>query len=148
MKISFLSDFIKPAVQDPGNLKISTIDITGKFINNAGSGKLFVITGSAKNGYDGPRALVKIDGKLYSKGKKLVKSETVFAGNSLTDDQLTNMDIAAIKKRLKNRAGDKKSNLKIIPGRVVPFMIVFSGLPENLEEYTIEVVESFPAAKK
>jgi hypothetical protein len=147
-QIPFLSDWITPPAQDAGNLKISTIDIAGKFINNAGGGKLFVITGSAKNDYAEPRALVRINGKLYSKGKQLVKSETVFCGNTLTDEQLANMELAAIKKQLNNRAGDNKSNLNIAPGRVIPFMIVFSGLPDNLEEYTIEVVESFPASNK
>jgi len=39
-------------------------------------------------------------------------------------------------------------NMNVAPGRVVPFMLVFSNLPENLEEYTIEVDESFPAAGK
>ena len=146
-RIPFLSSWITPAVQDAGNLKIRTTDITGKFLNNAGGGKLFVIIGSAKNEYDDPRALIKINGKLYAKDKQLVKSETVYCGNSLTDEQLSDMDLETIKQRLNNRAGENKSNLNVAPGRVVPFMIVFSGLPENLEEYTIEVVESFPAAK-
>lgn len=147
-QIPFLSDWVKPTVQDAGNLKISTIDIAGKFINNTGSGKLFVITGNAKNGYEEPRALIKISGKLYSKGKQLVKTETIYCGNTLTDEQLVNLDLENIKKRLNNRSGDNKSDLNIAPGRVVPFMIVFSGLPENLEEYSIEVIESFPAAQK
>ena len=147
-RIPFLSDFMKPTVQDAGNLKISTIDIAGKFVNNTGAGKLFVITGSAKNGYPEPRALIKISGKLYSKGKSLVKTEKVYCGNNLTDKQLSEMELETIRKRLKNRAGAKKSNLNVAPGRVIPFMIVFSDLPENLEEYTIEVMESFPAAKK
>ena len=127
---------------------ISAIDIAGKFITNASVGKLFVITGNAKNGYSEPRGLIKISGKLYSKGKKLEKTETVFCGNTLTDPELTTLDIAAIKTRLSNRAGDNKANLNVAPGRVVPFMLVFSGLPDNLEEYTIEVIESFPSAKK
>jgi hypothetical protein len=147
-QIPFLSDFIKPPVEDVGNLKISTMDISGKFVNNAGAGKLFVITGSAKNGYPEPRALIKVNGKLYSKGKRLVKTEKVYCGNSLTEKQLSELELETIRKRLNNRAGDKKSNLNVAPGRVIPFMIVFSGLPENLEEYTIEVAESFPAAKK
>ncbi|MBW2152449.1 MAG: zinc-ribbon domain-containing protein [Deltaproteobacteria bacterium] len=147
-KIPFVRDFIAPPVTDPGNLKISAIDIVGKFVNNVRSGKLFVITGNAKNGYSEPRGLIKITGKLYSKGKKLEKTETVFCGNVLSDTELVSLDMDSIRKRLSNRVGDKKSNLNIAPGRAVPFMLVFSDLPDNLEEYTIEVVESFPAVKK
>ena len=46
---------------------------------------------------------------------------------------------AAINKRLHNRFGDKKSNLKVKTGKSIPFMIVFDKLPQNLDEYTIEV---------
>jgi len=147
-KIPFIGNLIKPAVEDAGNLKISTIDIAGKFISNSRSGRLFVISGSAKNGYQEPRAMIKIAGSLYSQGKKLVKTEEIFSGNYLSDAELADMDLESIRSRLKNRAGDNKSNLNVPPGREVPFMLVFSDLPENLEEYTIEVKESFPAAKK
>ena len=38
--------------------------------------------------------------------------------------------------------GDNRSNVKIEPGNSIPFMVVFSGLPDDLEEFTIEVIES------
>ena len=52
------------------------------------------------------------------------------------------MDIAAIKNRMKNKFGDKRSNLKIKTGNEIPFMIVFDKLPNNLDEYTVEVTSS------
>ena len=52
------------------------------------------------------------------------------------------MEFSAIKKRLSNSLGDKKSNMGIKPGKELPFMIVFSELPDNLEEFAVEVVES------
>ena len=147
-KIPFVGQYIKPPVQDVrGNLKISTLGISGKFDNSPKAGKLFVISGKARNGYDQARGMIKVIGKLYSKGKKLEKSETVFCGNSLTEEELNTLDIETIKNQLKVRAGKNKSNMKIVSGRVIPFMVVFSELPESLDEYTIEVVESFPALK-
>jgi predicted Zn finger-like uncharacterized protein len=144
-KIPFVGDFFKPDVPDAGNLKINIHDIIGKFVDNSKSGRLFLIKGKVKNDYQQPRGFIIVSGKLYSKGKQLAKTETVFCGNSLSDLELTDMDYATIKKRLKNRSGDKKSNEKINPGASLPFMIVFSDLPENLEEYTIEVKGSSPA---
>ena len=47
-----------------------------------------------------------------------------------------------INKRMKNKFGAKRSNLKIKSGKVVPFMIVFDKLPKNLDEYTVEVASS------
>ena len=146
-KIPFVGQYIKPPVQDIGNLKISTLGITGKFINSPKAGKLFVISGKVSNGYDQARAMIKITGKLFSKGKKLEKSETIFCGNVLTEEELNTLNVDEIKNRLKVKAGENKSNMNVPPGRVIPFMVVFSDLPENLDEYTIEVVESFPAPK-
>ena len=50
--------------------------------------------------------------------------------------------LGAINKRLNNRFGDKKSNMNVAPGKTLPFMVVFSNLPDNLEEFTVEVVGS------
>ncbi|MFO7553578.1 MAG: DUF3426 domain-containing protein [Desulfobacterales bacterium] len=143
IEIPYVSDYFKPQVSDPsGNLKIETLDINSKFILNVKEGKLFVITGRVKNGYSDVRRYININGKLYSKGKNLAQKETVFCGNVLSDIELSNMELEAIKKRLSNRLGDNKSNMQVKPGAELPFMVVFSNLPEDLEEFSVEVVGS------
>ena len=132
----------KPAVEDSGNLMITPLGVNGKFVENTKTGQLFIISGRVKNDYQQNRRFIKITGKLFSKGKKLVKTETVFCGNFLSDIELSNMDLATIKKRLMNRAGDKRSNLVVTPGKMIPFMVVFSDLPANLEEFSVEVADS------
>ncbi len=146
IQIPYVSDYFKPKVSDlKGNLKIDTLDINSRFILNVKAGKLFVITGRAKNGYSNNRNFISVSGKLFAKGKKLVKTQTVFCGNVLSDIELSNMDFDAIQKRLSNRFGDNKSNVQVKPGKELPFMIVFSNLPENLEEFAIEAAGSTPA---
>jgi pilus assembly protein FimV len=146
-KIPFISDYIKPKVSDPaGSLKIDTLDINSKFLLNVKDGKLFVITGRVKNGYSDARSFIKINGRLYKKGKILAQTETVFCGNILSDIELSNMELEAIKKRLSNRFGDNKSNMQIKPGGEIPFMLIFSNLPEDLEEFSIEVGGSTSAS--
>ena len=145
-QIPFISDYFKPKVSDPtGSLKIDTLDVNSKFLLNVKGGKLFVITGRVKNGYPDVRSFIKINGKLYKKGKVLYQTETAFCGNVLSDIELSNMDLEAIKKRLLNRAGDNKSNMMVKPGGELPFMIIFSNLPEDLEEFSIEVASSTSA---
>jgi pilus assembly protein FimV len=143
IEIPFVSDYLKPKVSDPaGNLKIETIDVDSKFVPNAKTGKLFVITGRIKNGYSSSRRSIKIKGKLFTKGKTLTKTEIFFCGNVLSDMELSNMELVAIKKRLSNSLGDNKSNTGVKPGQELTFMIVFSDLPDNLEEFAIEVAGS------
>ena len=145
LKIPYLSDWLNPEAQDvSGNLKITPMDrtISGKFVNNAKAGRLFVISGKIKNEYDHPRSFIAVTGKLYQGGKKLVKKSTVYIGNVISESDLTGMDIAAINNRMKNKFGNKRSNLKVQTGKIIPFMIVFDKLPNNLDEYTVEVASS------
>ena len=142
VKIPYLSDWLNPKPQDvTGNLKIIPLEktINGKFVDNSKSGQLFVIRGKIKNDYDHPRSYIKVTGKIYLKGKKIAKTVTVYCGNMLTNSDLAAMDITEISKKLRNRSGDKRSNFKVKTGNSVPFMIVFDKLPQNLDEYTVEV---------
>ena len=145
IKIPYLNGLLKSEAQDiAGNLKISPLGrtISAKFIENTRAGKIFVIVGQVRNEYDHPRSNIKITGKLYQNGKALVKSATVYCGNMLSDADLARMDIRAIGKRLQNRFGDNRSNIKVKTGKTIPFVIVFNELPANVDEYTVEVAGS------
>ena len=145
LNIPYLSDWLNPEEQDvAGNLRIIPLGrtISGNFVETANSGRLFVIRGKIKNDYDHPRSFVKVTGKLYQGKKKLVRTSTVYIGNVIPETELADLGIAAINKRMKNKFGNKRSNLKIKTGKTVPFMIVFDKLPKNLDEYTVEVASS------
>ena len=143
INIPFISDLLfETQVEDAGNLMITPLGVSGRFVENAKTGQLFVIAGRVKNDYSHNRRFIKVTGNLFTKGKVAVKTESVFCGNFLSDIELANFDLAAIKKRLMNRYGDKKSNLTIKPGQMIPFMVVFSNLPNNLDEFSVEVAES------
>jgi len=142
IKIPYLSDKLDPKEKDvSGKLKIIPLGgtISARFVNDSQGNQRFVIHGKIKNDYDHPRSFIKVTGKIYQKGGKLAKTETVYCGNVLSDSELTGMKFAAISKRLHNRSGDKQSNLKVKTGKTVAFMIVFDKLPQNLDEYTVEV---------
>jgi hypothetical protein len=134
-----------PKVEDTaGNLKITPMrqTIQYKFVDNNKAGKILVISGQIRNEYDHPRSNIKVTGKIYRKGKKLAHTATVYAGNMLSDADLQRMDMPAISKRLQNRFGDNRSNVKVRTGKTIPFLIVFNQLPPNLDEYTVQVAGS------
>jgi predicted Zn finger-like uncharacterized protein len=142
VKIPFLSGSLKSEDKDvAGNLKITPMGktITHKFIENTTAGDIFVIVGQVRNEYDHPRSYIKITGKLYRKGKALAKTATVYGGNMLSDSDLARLDMAAINKRLQNRFGDNRSNIEVKTGKTLSFLLVFSKLPANMDEYTVEV---------
>jgi len=146
INIPFISDLVEPAVQDEtGNLKIIAFDIADKSIDNSKVGKLFIISGKVKNEYSGARSFIKVTGKLYAKERVLSKTATVCCGNVLSNQDLSNMDMNSINKRLSNPLGDNKSNVNVKPGKLLPLMIVFPNIPDNIKEYTVEVAGSSPA---
>ncbi len=145
IEIPYLSDYLKPKPQDPaGTLNLSTMEINSKFIENSLSGRLFVITGKVRNGYSANREKVRLQGKLFTKGKVLVKSEYSYAGIMLDDQELATLPIAQIKQRLNAVPQVQADNTVVKPGQNLPFMVVFSELPppEQLDEFAIELLSS------
>ncbi|MDY6790651.1 MAG: DUF3426 domain-containing protein [Thermodesulfobacteriota bacterium] len=143
-EIPLVGDLLQPDVKDIGNLSMNIFErsVNGKFVENPKIGTLFVVTGKIKNEYKHSRRHIRMTGKLYKQGKALVKTETVYCGNLLSETELKSLNQTAIIKRLKNRLGDKRINLNVKSGQVLPFMIVFSNLPSGLEEYSVQVAGS------
>jgi hypothetical protein len=135
---SFISGLFKPEVQDTNKAEILHATLSNKFVTNSKTGELLVITGQVKNGYPEARSAIRVRGKLFSKGGVLAGTAMVYCGNILSDPELSSLDMDTINKRLQNKAGDKKSNIGVQPGQTIPFMIVFSNLPKDLEEYQLE----------
>ena len=133
IRIPFVSDMISPLPPDPGNLKITTLAINSRFVENSKLGKLFIVSGKIRNDYENARSSVRIVGKLFSQGKKLAATKTVFAGNIVSGPDLAGIELQDINKRL------NKPNLTVAPGKLMPFMVIFANLPDDLEEFTIEV---------
>jgi hypothetical protein len=154
-KIPYLDDVVKNILiaenlfssenhDSAGNLSITPLEktVSGKFIENDRAGRLFVIRGKVLNEYSQPRSFIKITAKLYQKGNKPIKTLEVYCGNVIADQDLAAMEFSAISRRLRNKFGDRRSNIMVKSGKAVPFMIVFNQLPDNLDEYSVEVAES------
>ncbi len=145
IKIPYLSDKFKSQPKDDaGSLMITPLvaSINYQFVDNSTAGTLFVIQGRVKNEYDHPRSFIRVTGKVYQKGNVLAKTATVYGGNLLSEKELANLDMTVINNKLQNKFGQRRSNVKVKTGMVVPFMIVFDKVPVNLDEYTVEVAGS------
>jgi predicted Zn finger-like uncharacterized protein len=145
--IPYVGEYFGPKADATGNLKITVLEkkLKGYFVLNPKLDTLYVVQGSVKNDYNHSRGAISIKGKLYSKGGKLRQTKTVFAGNMLSQKQLKSFGQKSIDKWLKTRAGQKRSNVNVQKGKQIPFMIVFTKVPDNLEEYSIEVAGSMEA---
>ncbi|MDQ1331623.1 MAG: Znf/thioredoxin put protein, partial [Thermodesulfobacteriota bacterium] len=143
IEIPFVSDFLDSKADPKGNLKITPVtnSINGDYVDTK-YGTLFVIRGNVKNDYKHPRSYIRVTGKLFTKGKKLSGTEMVYCGNIVSDQDIADFEPALLKKRLLNRAGDKKSNVKVKPGGTIPFMIIYEKPSQDLDEFTVEAESS------
>jgi hypothetical protein len=147
IEIPFIGDIFKSEPEDSaGGLKLALVPegIAAEFIANSSAGMLCVVKGQVRNSYNHPRSGMRVTVKLYAAGNAVVKTATVFAGNVLSNQELSSLDLIAINARLKNSTGASNMNVGVKPGRSVPFMAVFSNLPDGVDEYSVEVAGSTP----
>lgn len=145
LDVPFLGKIFQTQPEDvAGNLKMAPVseNLGAEFIDHPAAGRLCVVRGQVRNNYDHPRSAIRVTAKLYTKDKALAKTATVFAGNVLANEELVAQDMAGITARLKNKAGANNTNVGVAPGKTIPFMAVFDSLPDNLDEYSVEVAGS------
>jgi predicted Zn finger-like uncharacterized protein len=145
IQVPGIGTLFKAEPEDPaGNLKMIPLaeKISAEFVENATAGRLCVVRGEIRNTYDHPRSAIRVTSKLYTQDKAVAKTASVYAGNLLSPEELATLDLIAINNRFTAKTGTNNSNANIQPGGVVPFMVVFSNLPANLDEYSVEVAGS------
>ncbi|MBL0717298.1 MAG: DUF3426 domain-containing protein, partial [Desulfosarcina sp.] len=146
-ELPYINNFFKDKKEDiTGAIKITPLEnsITGKSFTNAKAGDLFVIKGKIKNDYNHPRSFIRVKANIFLKGGVRSKTSIVYCGNILSNMDIENLEFDLIKKRLLNRNGDRKSNVNLKPGATLPFMVIFSNLPENMNMFNVEVESSTP----
>ena len=123
---------------------ISVEKLRGYYLENAKSGKIFVIEGQAVNHWKESRSFIKVKGALLdAKGGK-VGEKAAYCGNILSEKDLKELDPEAIEKSLSSQFGISFSNVNIPPDKFVPFMIAFA---DSAPKMTGEKTASEPALK-
>ncbi|OQY50217.1 MAG: hypothetical protein B6230_06745 [Desulfobacteraceae bacterium 4572_89] len=142
VRIPFLEQYLKKEIPAIPELKPIPNEgsVNGRFISNDTAGELFVITGRIENPSTKAYSHIQVKGTLITKGKVKAKTMIAFCGNIISEELLKTGNILDINKQLTIREGSNNSNVNVKPGAFVPFMLVFSSLPDNLENFTVEVV--------
>jgi predicted Zn finger-like uncharacterized protein len=154
-KPDFLADYIpfgkkaesEKQAFDAGNKRLSFRDLSGTFVNSEQAGKLFVVKGWVTNKYPDRRSYIRIKSNILDSKRAEILSKVVFAGHPFTDEELQTLPLEEINNRLRDKFGKNKMNTNVLPNASIPFVIVFDSLPEDMSEFTVEAVSSFPAGK-
>jgi len=121
------------------NQMIKIQDVRYRRINNYTLGQIGVLEGTAVNRAEYPVSRIKIKGEIVDAYSVVLGERTDFAGNILTDEELTNLSEEEITAKLQRPEGLNNSNDKILPGGQIPFMIVFSNEPSGVIKTTAVV---------
>ena len=140
--LSFLKPVEKPQIVDMGVRRLSFKAVTGSFVASEKAGRLFVIQGMVKNNYPKSRSFIRIKGTILDEKGQVVKKKLVYAGNTFKEEEIKELSLEEIEKAMGNRYGMGGKNFNVVPGVLVPFMIIFGDLPEGLSEFTVEAVSS------
>jgi predicted Zn finger-like uncharacterized protein len=132
---------------DPeGNQKISLINIKKYFKENKKMGRLFVVEGEVKNGYSDIRQRIRIRGSLRMSDDKIATNREIYAGWSFSPEELEDFSYDDMNRMIVSQPDRFPTGNRILPGRTLPFMIVFPLLPPGSNQVSIEVVGSQKAS--
>lgn len=112
--------------------------------NPQAGGQIFVIEGEVSNESGKMVSFILLEGKIYKTNNQVAQSQRSYAGNAISRDELTKLNVNELQNRMMNREGKDLANVRVPPSRRVPFMLVFHNLPEfgTLSDYSVEVISA------
>jgi predicted Zn finger-like uncharacterized protein len=137
------------AVVDPRGIEHITFtpkdNLKHFYRRNEKEGELLIITGRVRNSYPAPRSFIRLRGLLLDQNGNTLADRFIYAGNLISEGDLTTLPKDEIMARLNIKGGQNNQNMNIASGQEVPFMVVFDNVPANRDEYRIIPVGSSPA---
>jgi len=133
-----ISEPAKPEIVISQAVKLQ--DVRHRMINNYILGQIGVVEGTAVNRADYPISRIQIKGEILDAYSVVLGDHTSYAGNILTDEELTNLSEEEILSKLSHPEGLNNSNDKIMPNGQIPFMIVFSHEPAGVIKTTVVTI--------
>ena len=115
-------------------------DVRHRVVNNYILGPIGVVEGIAVNRAEYPVSRILIKGDILDAYSVVLGEHTSYAGNIMTDEELTNLSEEEILLKLSRQEGLNNSNDKIMPNGQIPFMIVFSHEPAGVIKTTVVTV--------
>lgn len=121
---------------------IQPVDFRQYVINNEIEGRIFVVEGQALNNSETPKEQIKVEVALFNVDGVEIASQERLAGNTLSLFQLQVDSRDTIEENLNSSRGTNLNNSYIKPGETTPFMFVFFGLEQKVEEYRISITDA------
>lgn len=131
--------YLPVGTQETGSIQFS--DLNSYFVpGGKGQNSAFVIEGNATNHYGTACKFIQVKGTLFDAKGDRAAEQTAYCGNILKRQEIQNSTPDRIQEILQRPSGAALSNLSIEPGKSIPFMLVFPNPPENVSEFSVEIL--------
>jgi hypothetical protein len=114
--------------------------LEGHFLINRSAGELFVMRGEVVNASGAPLTALRVRGTLYGAAGEVIAQRTVYCGNDLAPADLAFNSYTSIERTMGRMLGSDLANLELLPGKAMPFLIVFKGVPAQAKDFAATVV--------
>lgn len=121
-----------------GQVKLQ--DMRQRILNNHILGQIRIVEGTAVNQADYPIARIAIKGEIVDAYAVILSERSSYAGNILTEEELTTLSEEEILKILAQPSGRINANDRILPNAQIPFMLVFTHEPPGLIKTTLMTI--------
>lgn len=132
--------------QEAGRISLRSVEAS--FVKNKALGDLLVIKGEAVNEFSMPRASIQVKGMVYGAKGEVLVSKNAFCGNPMNPEQLSTISLDALESAMANQFGDSLTNMEVLPGKSVPFVVVLVKPATDAKDYGVEPAGSTVAAAK
>jgi hypothetical protein len=137
-QLPLLNLLLSQSTAPEGGLSLN--NTRGYYRDNQYVGRMLIIQGEVVNMSDRALVRVLVMGRVNDIYNNPVRQATIYAGPVFTLDQLRTLSLNEIQSYL-SQPGDSGGVLYELPPRgSIPFMIVLANLPDNISDYTVEVV--------
>lgn len=134
--LGMLGERVKRTIGAGEKSPVATIRfLEGKFVGNRDAGELFVMRGEVVNTSGKPVTSLRVRGTVYGPDGKALAQRTVFCGNTLSGEQLALQPYSSMEKLMGRQFGETLANLEVLPGKSVPFLIVFRNVPKGASDF-------------
>ena len=130
----------EPERRDVVTGQVKLQDIRQRILNNYILGQIRIVEGTAVNQADYPIARIVIKGEIVDAYAIVLSERSSFAGNVLTEEELTTLSEEEILRILAQPSGRINANDKILPNEHIPFMLVFAHEPPGLIKTTLMTI--------
>lgn len=143
--LKIVNKYIDIGIRETARPEVVTVqvklqDIRQRILVSSVLGKIRIVEGMAVNQADYPISRIAIKGEIVDAYAVVLGEHVSYAGNVLTDEELTVLPEDEILKKLSQPEGRNNSNDKIMPNGMIPFMIVFAREPAGVIKTTVKTV--------